>query len=180
MEENSKQKKIRLIGIHIILILALLRFLVYPLHGVVAAKKAVFAEQYEAYQLRNSLLARQIAQPERKAKPVIDKSAVDTYLYDKEKGISYIQADVLEWLIAYAQEKGLTVLNFELPEASAGKDLTEISVLIRLSGNADALIDTLKVAGEQKRALKLKSLEITRSGKGLAMFLTISAFRMEI
>jgi hypothetical protein len=179
MEDTSGQKRIRVAGIYIILILALLRFLVYPLHGVVATKKVVLAEQREAYQIKSSLLARHSAKPAQEAKPVVDKASVSPYLYEKEKSISLIQADVLESIIAYAQEKGLTVLNFELPDAVAGKNFSEVPVLVRLSGKPDGLMDTLRMVGSQKRALNVKSAEITRSGQGLTLILTLSAFRME-
>jgi Tfp pilus assembly protein PilO len=178
MEDDSRQKRIRVVGIYIILILALLRFLVYPLHGAVAMQKVVFAEQREAYQIRSNLLARQSAESER-AKPVVDKSAVSSYLYEKEKNISSIQVDVLDPILAYAQEKGLTVLNFELPEAVIGKNFSEVPVLVRLSGKPDGLMEMLRMVGSQKRALNVRSAEIIRSGQGLTLILGLSAFRME-
>ena len=178
MEDDGRQKRVRVVGIYIILILALLRFLVYPLHGAVATQKVVFAEQREAYQIRSNLLARQSAGPER-AKPVADQSAVHAYLYEKEKSISSIQVDVLGAIIAYAQEKGLTVLNFELLDAVPRKSFSEVPVLVRLSGKPDGLMEMLRMVGSQKRALNVKSAEILRSGEGLTLMLTLSAFRME-
>jgi Tfp pilus assembly protein PilO len=178
MEDDSRQKRIRVAGIYIILILALLRFLVYPLHGAVATQKIVLDEQREAYRIKSNLLARQSAEPER-AKPVADKSAVYPYMYEKEKSISSIQVDVLGSIIEYAQEKGLTVLNFELLDAVTGKNFSEVPVLVRLSGKPDGLMEMLKMVGSQKRALNVKNAEVIRSGQGLALFLTVSAFRME-
>jgi Tfp pilus assembly protein PilO len=179
MEHDSKQQRVRIAGIYIILILALLRFLVYPLHGAVDEQKLVFTEQQEAYQLKKSMLARQAARPERKEKPLAETAALYSYLYEKEKPLSDIQVDILQLITDYAQKKGLTVLNFELLEAIAGKEFSEVPVLIRLTGKPDLLIDTLGMIGAQKRALNVKSVEITGSGQGLTLVLTVAAFRME-
>jgi hypothetical protein len=176
----DKQKRIRIVGIYLILVLALLRFLVYPLHGVVSRQKAVFAEQYDAYQLKYSLLAKQMAQPNAKAKSSIDEAAINSYLYEKEKSLSYIQADVLESLITNAQKKCLTVLNFLLAEVVIGKEISEAPVLIRLSGKPRALIDLIKMTAEQKRVWNLKSMEFNRKDEdNLFLSLTLSAFRVE-
>jgi Tfp pilus assembly protein PilO len=180
MDKSDKQKSIRIIGIYLVLVLALIRFLVYPLYGVASRQKAVFAEESDAYRLKQGLLARQMNQPSIKAKPLIDKTAISSYLYEKKKSLSYIQAEVLESLINGAQKSGLTILNFELPEAVMGKEMSEAPVLIRVSGKPEALIGLIRMIGGQRPILTLKSIEFTRrDDEVLNLSVTLSAFRME-
>ena len=180
MDMSDKQKRIKIVGIYFVLALALVRFLVYPLHGVAFRQKAVFAEQSDAYQLKQSLLARQMAQPKAETKSFIDQTTINSYLYEKGKSLSYIQAEVLESLMAYAQKKGLIVLNFELPEVVVGKEISEAPVLIRVSGRSEALIDLLRMIREERRVLNLKSIEFTRRDDEIMnLSITLSAFRVE-
>ena len=177
---SDKQKRIRIIGIYLVFALVLIRFLVYPLQGVTSRQKAVFAEQYDAYQMKQSLMAKHIAQPRLKAKSFVDKTNINSYFYEKGKNLSYIQAEVLESLITYAQNKSLTVLNFELPEVVMGKEISEAPVLIRVSGKSEALIGLLRMIGEQKRVLNLKSIEFTRRDEeNMNLSITLSAFRLD-
>ncbi|MFA5284170.1 MAG: type 4a pilus biogenesis protein PilO [Smithellaceae bacterium] len=180
MDISDKQKGIRIIGIYLILALTVVRLLVYPLRGAVSRQKAVFAELSDAYQLKQKLLARHIAEPQEKNKTFIDKKTINSYLYEKEKSLSYIQAEVLELLITQAQNKGLTILNFELPEVDVDKELSEAPVLIRVSGKPRPLIDLIGMIQEQKRVLNLKNIEFTRlNDEMMNLSITLSAFRLE-
>lgn len=175
--DATRQKQIRAIGLYLIVLLALLRFLIYPLHAAVEQKKVIMGEQRESYRLKYRILESERQGQARKA--VVDEKAVSPHLYDKTLACSYIQADILEQLLKLAEEKGLTVLNFEMMEPIIGKTVSEAPVLIRLSGQSGAFIEVLQAIETGKKALSVKSLEITRTREDLRFSLTLSAFRVE-
>ena len=178
MDAQSRQKDIKVIGLYLVVILAILRFLVYPLQGAVASKKVILGEQGESYRLKYQLLERK--GQVQSGGSVVTRDAVSPYLYDGGISLTQIQAEVIEEVAKLAEKKGMTVLNFEMPEAVAGKKVTEVSVQIRLKGKPDAFRDLLAAIGEVKGILSVKSMEINLlSDQEFSYMLVISAFRME-
>jgi len=178
MDAENRQKNIRVVGIYIIIILALLRSLVYPLHGAVEKRKALLAEQTENLRLQSRIIDRQ--GQARPAGAVVDGSEVLPYLYDSQIRTPQIQAEVIEEVVKAAEKRGLLVLNFEMPEAVVGKKVTEAPVRIRLSGKPEAFRELLVELSETKKILSVKTLEINSlSGQGLSYMLVVSAFRVE-
>ncbi len=177
MDKENRQKELRTIGIYVLVILALARLLVYPLHQAVAEKKLLLDERYNSYKMQYQLLERQ--RGEQGGKMVVDKDVISRYLYDKRERVSHIQADVLENFIKMADKKGVNILDFEVLEPVAGKNVSEVPVLVRLEGKPLECIDILKAVEQWDKALKVKSVEINRAGQGLRLFLTMNAFRAE-
>jgi len=163
-------------GIYIIVILALIRFLIYPLHASLQEKKVLLDERCESYRLKSRVFERQ----SQEKKISIEKSALFPHLYDKGISNSYIQSDILEWVIKLAEKKGLTVLNFEMLEPIAGKGVSELPILVRLKGMSGTFIEILEAIEKSKRALGIRAMEITKSGQDQVFSLTISAFKVEI
>jgi len=177
MEGKGKQQTIRLIGLYIVVILTLLRFLVYPLNAALAGKKAVLAEQYAAYESRKQLFARQAA--EHAGKPVVDNTSAFARLYDKGDGYFSIQSDIFEGIRKFIEKKGLTIVNYELPEPVAGKNVSEVFVVLKLQGKMFDFIETLRMLEEGKRFLRIKVMDINKSGNDFIYSLTIIALRVE-
>lgn len=178
MAETPKKTNIRVIGIYIIIILALLRFLVYPLQASLQEKKVLLGERYESYRLKYQVQERQ--QRDQGEKTIGEKEVFLLHFYEKGFHYSYIQSDILERIIKLAEKKGMTVLNFEMLEPVAGKGISEVPILVRLKGPSGALIETLESIEKSEKMLSIRSMEITRSGQDHAYSLTISAFRIEI
>ena len=182
MAENLKQKNIEIkrIGIYIIIILALIRFLIYPLHASLREKKVLLGEWNENYRIKSQVFERQ--RGSQGMKIVVEKSALFPHLFDKGVSNSYIQSDVLEWIIKIAEKKGITALNFEMLEPIVGKGVSEVPILVRLKGEPKAFIEILETIEKGERALSIRSMEIIKSGQDQDQIitLTISAFRVEI
>jgi hypothetical protein len=79
-----------------------------------------------------------------------------------------------------AEKKGFTLVNFEMLEPIAGKGVSEVPILVRLKGMPGPFIEILEAIEKGKRALSIRSMEITKSGQDQVFSLTISAFRVEI
>ena len=180
MAEISDQKpvQIRVIGIYVIIILALLRFLIFPLHGSIEEKKIVLGEQEETYSLKYQVFERQ--RENQGEKTGVEKDTLLPHLYDRRTPNSHIQSDVLEQVTKLAEKKGLTVLNFEMLEPVAGKGISEVPILIRLRGQLGPFIELLETIERGEKVLSLRSMEISRGGQDQVFSLTISAFRVEI
>ncbi|HYA14757.1 MAG TPA: hypothetical protein VEF33_10510, partial [Syntrophales bacterium] len=146
---------VKTIGVYIILILALLRFLIYPLHAAVKDRREAFADQQDTCLLKSRLL--QQARQSRDSGTVQDLDKVRTALYPRETRASEIQADILATVSKYAEEKGLTILGFEMPELITGKKISEIPVMLKVTGSAKSFVKLLKSIQENKKALAVKA-----------------------
>lgn len=179
MQKFVEHETFKVIGTYVVIILALVRFMVYPLHDAVAKKKIISDELYETYQLKTQLSAKQGLYQDKPVNIRIDKGLVVPSLYEKGTSFSSMQADVLENIIRTAEKKGLAVQNFEMQEPTAGKIISDVPVLIRLTGKPDDQINLLKSVMSDRRLLLIKSMEMSKSGKDIFLTMIITAFRME-
>jgi hypothetical protein len=152
--------------------------LIYPLHASLREKKVLLGEWNENYRIKSQVFERQ--REGQGTNIVVEKSNLFPRLFVKGTSNSYIQSDVLEWIIKIAEKKGITVLNFEMLEPIAGKGVSEVPILVRLKGMPGPVIETLEAIEKGERALSIRSMEITKSGQDQVFSLTISAFRVEI
>ena len=184
MAETTDQKpiQIRVIGIYVIIILAVLRFLLFPLQGTIQEKKVVLGEQQETYNLKYQVFERQRESQREKTgmETGVEKGALLPHLYDKGTPNSYIYSEVLELVTKLAEKKGLTVVNFETLEPVAGKNISEVPILVRLRGQPGPFIETLDTLKKSGKVLSIRSMEIAKTGQDQFFSLTISAFRVEI
>lgn len=184
MAETADQKpiQIKVVGIYVIIILALLRFLIFPLQGTIQEKKAVLGEQQETYNLKYRVFERQRENQGVKTgkEPAVEKEALLSHLYAKGVSNSSIYSDVLEQVTKLAEKKGLTVISFETLEPVAGKNISEVPILVRLKGQPGPFIEVLDTIEKSGKVLSIRSTEISKSGQDQVFSLTISAFRVEI
>jgi Tfp pilus assembly protein PilO len=167
-------------GFYLILILALVRFMVYPLHDAVAEKKLIFGELSEMHQLRGKQFSRQTQdQANKPLNAPMSKEQIALHLYGKAMSFPSIQADMLRRIMTVAETKRLTVQNFEMLEPVTGKTVSEVPVLIRVSGKPEDLIDVLSTVGSGGKTVLVKSMEWNKSNKEMLLALTLATFRME-
>jgi hypothetical protein len=175
---DQKPIQIKVIGIYVIIILALLRFLLFPLQGSIQEKKIVLGEQQETYSLKYQVFERQRENPGEKSG--VEKDDLLPQLYDKGTSNSYIYSEVIEQVTKFAEKRGLIVVNFEMLEPVAGKKISEIPILVRLRGQPGPFIEVLDTIKNGEKLLNIRSMEITKTGQDQFFSLTISAFRVEM
>lgn len=164
-------------GLYIIILLVLLRFLVYPLHSAVRDRSAALADQRESYGMKMRLL--QQAELANTGGAAQDSAAIKSAVYPRGTSITEIQAGLVEGVSKSAESRGLTVTGFEMPEAPAGKGITEVPVVLRLKGPARPFIDLLESIQAGKKIIAARTMEITVSGQEMNFTLALRAFRME-
>jgi len=178
MAETLKKINIRAIGIYLVIILAILRILIYPLHATLQEKRVLLDERKESYRLKLQVMEKQLKG--QKEEKVVQKKALLPHLYDKGIQASYIQSEILEKVTRIAEGKGLNIINFEMLEPVLGKHLSEIPILVRLRGPSRGFIEALEWVEKSERVLSIRSMEISKEVTGDQLFsLTLSAFRME-
>jgi hypothetical protein len=179
LADNFKPKNIDIkkIGIYLIIILALIRFLIYPLHASLQEKRILLGEWYESYRLKSRVSEKQ--REDQGEKGIVERSALFPHIYDKGVPYTNIQVEVLEQVLKIAEKDGLTILNFEMLEPGVGKGVSEVPVLVRLKGPPGPFIEILETIEKGEKALSIRSLEITKSGEDQVFSLTLSAFRLE-
>ena len=173
----KEQIQMKMIGIYIIVILILLRFLIYPLHAAIQEKKTLLRDLQETYQIKSQVQARQ--KRDQGEKTLLGKNALLPHLYDKGMIYSNMQSEIVEQIINIAGKKGLTVINFEMLEPMVGKGVSEVPILVRLKGSFGPFIETLETIEKSEKVLSVRSMEITKSGQDQVFSLTLSAFRLE-
>ena len=175
---NSSNNWVKTIGVYIIIILALLRFLIYPLHAAIKDRRAIFADRQETYLLKSRLLLQ--AKQTRDTEDVKNRDKDLLALYPRDTRFSDIQTEMLTVITKYAEKNGVNVLGFEMPEVASSDKISEVPVVIRLSGNAESFIELLKSIQENKKTLQVKAMDIAVSGEGMTFLVTVNAFRMEV
>ncbi len=177
MANPGKQEKIRTAGIYLIIILALLRFLIYPLYNGVERQKRLLADQQENYRLKIQVLNSQRSGAP--ATPLVEKAEVAPYVYEKTDSLTSIQLDVVNRMSLLAKEKGGELVRFEMLEASAEKTLSEAPVTLWFSGQPKDLMTILHEVETTRKSLGIKTMEISKGAKGPLLSLTLSAYRLE-
>ena len=162
-----------------IIILGLIRFIIYPLDDSVAKKKIIFNELYETCELKEQHFARRNLDQQKLFKSIMDKETIAPYFYEKGMPFSSIHADILEGIIKIAEKKGLVVQSFEMLEPASGKTVSEVLVLLRMSGKPQNMLDMLKIITAKGKIIQIKSLEINNRSGEIAFSMTLVAFRME-
>lgn len=179
MQKTIEQRTFKVIGLYAVIILALVRFMVYPLNEAGAKKQAIYNDLYETYLLKAQHSARQDPDRGKSVDIRTDKEAIGRSLYEKVKPFSAIQVELLESIIKIAQKNGLTVQNFEMQEPTTGKIISDVPVRIVLTGKPKDQINLLKALLTDERIMVMQSLEMSNSGKDILLAMTIVAFRME-
>jgi Type II secretion system (T2SS), protein M subtype b len=163
------------IGIYIIIILAVARFVIYPLHGAIKDRRAAFNDQSET----NGIKTRMLEQARQTPRGGVSQETgrMRSALYPREVAISTIQTNILMQLSALSEGQGMSVMGFEMPEAAPGKKIMEVPVVIRLKGRADSFLEVLKVIRKQEKVLIIKAMEVSATGQDMTFSLTIKALQ---
>ena len=172
-------KIFKMMGVYVIIILGLIRFIIYPLHDSVEKNKIIFNELYETCELKEQHFARRNLDQQKLLKSRMDKETIAPYFYEKEMSFSSIHADILEGIIKVAEKKGLVVQNFEMLEPASGKTISEVPVLLRMSGKPLDMLAMLKIITAKGKIIQLKSLELNNKSGEIAFSMTLAAFRIE-
>jgi len=173
-----KREELRKIGIYIIVALVIINFVMKPLNSKIKQNKEMFSELKQAYLIKKELYEKKlylVQTPQVSSEP---KSL--SLLYSKDISYDLIRIKVLKWLIKEAEEKGLTITNFEILEPKRGKDITEINVLLRFKGKIKPFLEYLKMVESHEKLILIKSLELYPSGQEFNINITFSFFRREI
>jgi hypothetical protein len=178
MTDTEKQEKIRTIGIYLIIILALLRFMIYPLYTGVEKQKQILDEQQKNYSLKVRLLNQQ-QHGGTPLTPLVEKAELTPYLYEKTQSLTQIQLDVVNRLNVLAKEKGGELVRFEMLETIQRNTLSEAPVTLWFSGQPQVLMNILRVVETSGKTLDVKGMEISKGPKDFLLSLTLSAYRFE-
>jgi hypothetical protein len=173
---NTQTKTLLLLFLFIII---MLKFLIAPLVHAVDDKKALLGMAIESYRSRSMMLRAYKATRSINATDEMNKNLLLKSVYEKRIPFITIQVDVLQNLLDAAEKEKLTVLNFEFPDATPDKEISEVPVLVRLKGPHKAVIALLQAIEANRMALKCKQFEGQNSNQDFLISMLVTAFRME-
>jgi hypothetical protein len=173
-----KREDLRKIGIYFIIALVIINFIIKPLNSKIKQNKQMLSELKQAYLLKKELYEKKLYLS--RTPQVISEPKSLSLLYSKDESYDLIRTNVLKWLMKKAEEKGLTITNFEIPEVKKGKEITEINVLLRLKGKIKPFLEYLKMVESYDKLILIKNLELYPYGQEFNITITFSFFRKEI
>ncbi|HIJ59503.1 MAG TPA: hypothetical protein HPP56_02640 [Nitrospirae bacterium] len=168
------RQEIRKIAIYLILILAIIRFLIVPQASALKEKQELFQEIKETYEAKLILLQRNQGQE------IPEKTSFDEdSIYDK--GVSYtdIQTELLQNVLSIVEREGLSLVNYEMPEATPSKILTDVPVIIRLKGKPQAFNNFLFELLRYDKKIKFRQFETIKQEPDNTFNFTLITFRAE-
>lgn len=171
-------KDFKTVGIYLIIILAIMKFVLVPINNSLNAKKTVLNEYLDTYRTRSLIIQKHISTPETE-KTGEEKERFLKLINPKDSPVPAIQSKTLRSVIEKAEKNGLNVVNFELPDAATGKNITEVPVLLRVKGMPKALVGLLKDIKNLERLTDVKGIEIARSGDESIFTITLTTYRVE-
>ncbi len=175
-----KRERLRIIGLYLIIILAILIFALSPLNNSVEEKKTLLNEYLETYRTKAMLVNKKKQVDETVSKSISEQEKkLLTSLFPKDSLNSEIQIKTLKAIIKSAKKNGLSMIDFQLPDYSVSKDLSEVSVLVRLQGMPDAIMRLLKDINKMKTLTDVKNFKLVRSAKQFILTLTLVTYKIE-
>lgn len=178
--ERVRGLRLKAVGLYFIAILVVIRFILLPLNSNVKNRETLLNEHIETYTTKAALLQKQGSADAGRvqASPEEEKRVIES-LYPVSYQYAVIQAEMLTALMKEAEKDGLSVSNFEMSEISSGEILSEVPVVLRLSGNAKDMLKYLKQLDRMPKKTDIKTIEISRNGDQYNFTLTFTAYRVE-
>jgi len=173
-----KREDLRKIGIYVIIVLLVVSFFIKPLNSKIKKNKEMLLELKQAYLLKKELYEKKLYFAQNPQ--IINKPESLSLLYSKDISCDLIKIEILKWLMKKAEEKGLTITNFEILEPKKGKEITEINVLLRLKGKIKPFLEYLKIVESHDKLILIKNVELYPSGNEFNIKVTFSFFKREI
>jgi len=175
--KKIKREDLRKIGIYLIIILSIINFIIKPLNSKIKRNKGMLSELKQTYLLKKELYEKKLYLTQ--TSQVIGEPKSLSLLYSKDISYNLIRTKVLKWLIKKAEEKGLMVRSFEIPEVKKEKEITRINVLLCLKGKIKPFLEYLKMVETYNKLILIRNLELYPLGQEFNITITFSFFRRE-
>ena len=173
-------KKMKILGVYLIIILVILKFVLSPLKASIEDKKNLLDQYLDAYKTKSMLAQRKRLAGKTNSENESKRSEkLLASLYPKETNMSVIQAKTINTIIKGAEDNGLNVINFQLLDTVASGNLSEITALIRLEGMPGAMVNLLKDISRMEMLTNIKDFRIDKRTDKFALALTLATYRIE-
>src|SRR5208337_847952 len=97
-------------------------------------------------------------------------------IYPKDSSSQVIQVEVLRMVQKTAEKTGVNVLSYEFPDPLQGKNLSEVSVQLKLRAAPAAMVKFLKGLESIKRLIDIKNFRADRNANDIDSSLTLSVY----
>lgn len=174
--DTSAQKNMamRKIGLYVVIVLAVLRFVVAPLHDSVENKKTLLKETTASLASAKQLLKTYTAAGG-ESDPAIQEQ-LSTLIYPADSNKTALQTDLINEINAMAHANHLAALGFGLGESGETAGLKDFSVIVRLQGGLKPAITLFRELQGKKPLIRLRELEIADAGQGYLFIATLSGY----
>lgn len=166
----------------LVLTLALIKFVLLPMHKSLTQQKELYNQYLAQYAQKRQLLERKIEEFSRYevTAPTGNDTYLPSYLYPKEEDPLAIQLSLMKKLLSKLKEHRLELLSFELPHLSYGKNLTEIPINLRFKGKIKNVFDFFRDLEKEEKRIFIRDCTIYESARELTVNLMITTLKSEI
>jgi hypothetical protein len=139
----SPAAQFKVMGLYALLVLLIAKFLCVPLYNSLQSKKKIYSDYVSSVtDLEKRVKTMSVGQKERKSAPA--SAELLEGLYPGNRNVYGIQAELLNYLTAAAEQRGLTLQSFEIPPVNKDKVISEVSVVFKQKGPTRASLDFLR------------------------------------
>jgi hypothetical protein len=173
---SGQLKAALLLGLAIIIVL---KFFVVPLRHSVTNKESLLNASLDTYRSRSAMV-----KAYKEAKAASDEEATKNELllksvYEKKKPFIAIQSEVIQTIFDEAEKQKVTLLNFEFPDATIDKEISEVPVQVRFKGSHKGAIGLLKAMETNRMILRCKQFEAQNASPDFLFSALVVAYRIE-
>ena len=167
--------RVKILILHGLILLAIGQWLIVPLQGMVEDQRQLQREYTEAIMMKRSALKRYQAQSENVAASDRNTGGLLSALYSQPGKPVALQSHILEQLIGKAQEGGLSILNFELPEPVDEKVFVRVPLVLRVKGSPKGVLSLHEYIEKFPKLLLITQFVIQPSGPNFLVTFTLEA-----
>ncbi len=175
-EIGQKPENIKRLGLFILIILCIIRFVFVPLSDSLDKKKKLFDDKRFSYRLKADLHKRYESKVLATKGGDRGEPAREPLFFPVGSKDTTIQTDILTFITNRAKDKGLSYDNFEILDSREDTTMIEIAIIIRLRGKMYLFLELLKEISRHKPVLKIKELDITRRGNDYHVHMRVAGY----
>ena len=177
--KGLKKEDLRILGIYLVVILALVRLVLLPLNNSLRAKKTMLDEYRETYRTKMMTEQKQGYADKERGRLEAGEKKLALSIYPKDSSAQAIQVEVLRMVLKTAEKNKVSVLSYEFPDPLQGKNLSEVSMQLKLSAAPAAMVKFLKELEGTKRLMDVTNFRADRNVNNLDAALTLSVYKSE-
>lgn len=177
LKESYKSIDRKKLGIYIIIILSILRFIIYPMNEKIKEDKSKLNSKLKDYMEDIKLYtSKKIETPKEETKS--SKISIEN-LHKSDEKAKDIQISIAKIVKKYAKKNNISIQSIEMPKPSKTKYIEQIDVKIRLSTQDPyKIFSLLQYLEAMPKYTIIRETQINAFGANVNFYFTITTYKL--